>query len=712
MRKFSNIAKKSQTNETPSLDINTYNDELNSFLDQLQATLDNIKTNVDQSQIQGNDEQNTMKRNALSNIATFSGKINRLKDLINNTIQTHNQANELIASSYNFFKKKYAQLEVVDSSAVTLEKMQGELANIIIPSMRLLIPNLHGEIVRQMPTYIQEINQGIKAMNNFMEVSQKQVSQGIKSAQKTKKNKKAQNTQSSENDQAALNSNQVEDPVRSLADMIEEINTKISKKNSIGNVFQGDERAGIKGLDRLSGENNSIYGINIYDNAVHSAIENFGQELIDKEEFVDQLQSQYGTNDQVLKIQGELEETGEKQMQSSQKIKKMVLASTAHIKELAERDVENSSKTFSLEKTAQHQTVDELVLHGPGSKRISPFTGQLESDWHVIERNKGWGFRVGDLWNIDFETMWRRHIMDKYYRPYKDDKGNWTGGYLQKRFEIDRWQPEENKMQLLPGQKRRPIIQEQRSTESRLEASRDKKLQTQDDKKFEDIKLAKTAGFCVENYVGHKKKKLAAHPNEKPESRFTSSKSDEVPGNTFNMKCQGPHGEFIQAKKNTVDGSYQYSCPEGYSGPLDPSQAGEVTFEINQNTFNFYEYQRNKRKQENPEKMVSLKAASKDKKDKKKKDEGPLDAIKEDETYESNVDEESLVSDQSGIDYKDKTNLYMDMPDPDIKIEISKKHKAKKHKAKNHDHSCHRTANMTEHDVGDIAHTWSLLSGI
>ena len=62
--------------------------------------------------------------------------------------------------------------------------------------------------------------------------------------------------------------------------------------------------------------------------------------------------------------------------------------------------------------------------------------------------------------------------MDKYSRPYKDKDGNWVGGYIQKRFEVDKNIPEANNMQLKPGQKRKPILPEYGNTESRLQAAR------------------------------------------------------------------------------------------------------------------------------------------------------------------------------------------------------------------------------------------------
>ena len=132
----------------------------------------------------------------------------------------------------------------------------------------------------------------------------------------------------------------------------------------------------------------------------------------------------------------------------------------------------NKSKVFNLKKTAQHKTMNNVVLWGPSQSRIDPFLHQPVSDWNIVERNKGFGLVVDDIWNIDYETIWRENIMDKYSRPYKDKEGNWVGGYLNKRFEIDRNIPGLNNMQLKPGQLRRPILPEYGNTESRLQSAR------------------------------------------------------------------------------------------------------------------------------------------------------------------------------------------------------------------------------------------------
>ena len=132
-------------------------------------------------------------------------------------------------------------------------------------------------------------------------------------------------------------------------------------------------------------------------------------------------------------------------------------------------------KKFNLSKTAQHKTLENTIMWGPNqTRKVDPFLRQPVSDWHIIERNKGFGLVVDDVWNIDYETIWRENIMDKYSRPYKDKEGNWVGGYIQKRFEVDKNIPETTNMQLKPGELRKPILPEYGNTESRLQEARSK----------------------------------------------------------------------------------------------------------------------------------------------------------------------------------------------------------------------------------------------
>lgn len=142
------------------------------------------------------------------------------------------------------------------------------------------------------------------------------------------------------------------------------------------------------------------------------------------------------------------------------------------IRKIAKKIAKKPSKPFNLTKTAQHKTSDDVIMYGPGHTRIDPFYMQPVSDWSIIERNKGFGLTFGDVWDVDYEAIWRESIMDKYFRAYRDKDGNWVGGYINKRFEVDRNIPPTNNYQLKPDEIRRATPPEYGVTESRLQASR------------------------------------------------------------------------------------------------------------------------------------------------------------------------------------------------------------------------------------------------
>jgi len=129
--------------------------------------------------------------------------------------------------------------------------------------------------------------------------------------------------------------------------------------------------------------------------------------------------------------------------------------------------------SYNLKKQAQVAGFVDFVNFGPEDRRMFPYsnTGNIGSYYHTVERAKPHNFNFDD-YSVDFETFWRGNIMDKYSRPYRNEKGEYVGGYINKRFEVDRNVPEGNNYQLLPGQKRRPILPEYGLMEARMEASR------------------------------------------------------------------------------------------------------------------------------------------------------------------------------------------------------------------------------------------------
>jgi hypothetical protein len=134
-----------------------------------------------------------------------------------------------------------------------------------------------------------------------------------------------------------------------------------------------------------------------------------------------------------------------------------------------------ANSKYNLRKQAQSASIGNSILYGPEGFAIDPGTHQHMNQWHIVERNKGWGLMPNHLFSrigIDYETFWREHIMDRYYREYRDKDGKWGGGYLDRRFETDKNIPDENNMQLRPGQVRKPYVPEHGLTEARLESER------------------------------------------------------------------------------------------------------------------------------------------------------------------------------------------------------------------------------------------------
>ena len=144
---------------------------------------------------------------------------------------------------------------------------------------------------------------------------------------------------------------------------------------------------------------------------------------------------------------------------------------------LANQKVAQSpKKAFNMKsfKTAQHKGLENVMMFGPNQTRIDPFTGQLISNWHVMERNKGWGVKIPGAVDVDFEAIWRGNVMDKYSRPYRNSDGEYVGGYINKRFEVDRNVPETNNYQLKPGERNKPYVPAYRNMEARLQDLRSK----------------------------------------------------------------------------------------------------------------------------------------------------------------------------------------------------------------------------------------------
>lgn len=146
-----------------------------------------------------------------------------------------------------------------------------------------------------------------------------------------------------------------------------------------------------------------------------------------------------------------------------------------------------AEKSEGMTKTAADQFGQQYLLYGPTEKRICPklrgknlSVGDVVSEYtcrhHCID-----GIVIDDNKTICGEALWRANAMDKYSREYVDKGGKVTGGYLNKRFEINRLNiDDENRMKLKPGETRKPRPASQGNMESRLQDMRNKEGQKRD----------------------------------------------------------------------------------------------------------------------------------------------------------------------------------------------------------------------------------------
>ena len=103
------------------------------------------------------------------------------------------------------------------------------------------------------------------------------------------------------------------------------------------------------------------------------------------------------------------------------------------------------------------------------------------------------------------EAMWRRHIMDKFAREFKDKEGHWVGGYINDRFHVipkagtpanpDVPRDGGNQMELAHGERTRKPRPHQYSIERRLSEARGEEthdLMTSASEAGKIVKLAST----------------------------------------------------------------------------------------------------------------------------------------------------------------------------------------------------------------------------
>lgn len=136
------------------------------------------------------------------------------------------------------------------------------------------------------------------------------------------------------------------------------------------------------------------------------------------------------------------------------------------------------SNSQELQKTASKHFGNPYMLYGPTEKRICPKLsgrgGDAVVSEYICRHHCLDGIVIDDNKTVCGEALWRAHVMDKFSREYVDKDGKITGGYIEKRFDVEHNVPEENRMRLLPGETRKPRPPEWGSTESRMQAMRAK----------------------------------------------------------------------------------------------------------------------------------------------------------------------------------------------------------------------------------------------
>lgn len=150
---------------------------------------------------------------------------------------------------------------------------------------------------------------------------------------------------------------------------------------------------------------------------------------------------------------------------------------------LSDHILNNKTAGEGFVKTAADQFGQQYLLYGPTEKRVCPklrgknlSVGDIVSEYtcrhHCID-----GIVIDDNKTICGEALWRANGMDKYSREYVNADGDIVGGYINKRFQVDRNVPEENKMRLKPGETRKPRPASHGNIEGRLQDMRNKEGQ-------------------------------------------------------------------------------------------------------------------------------------------------------------------------------------------------------------------------------------------
>jgi len=166
------------------------------------------------------------------------------------------------------------------------------------------------------------------------------------------------------------------------------------------------------------------------------------------------------------------------------------------------------------------------VMSGPGDNRMCPkirnVVNTFTCRFHCID-----GLAIDDHQVLCGEAIWRQAVMDKFSSEYKDASGEWVGGYLNKRFQIER-NDGGHPYQLKPGQRHAPIHEDAWSTEKRLQELRKSESK--------DRKYAETPGDGPKDLYNFDQHDIAKGPKsptlfEKPKDPIAK-----IAGKCFNLK--------------------------------------------------------------------------------------------------------------------------------------------------------------------------------
>lgn len=208
------------------------------------------------------------------------------------------------------------------------------------------------------------------------------------------------------------------------------------------------------------------------------------------------------------------------------------------------------AEATGLIKTAANHFGSEYFLYGPTEKRICPKLrgrnsngGDVVSEYicrhHCLD-----GVVIDDNKTICGEALWRANVMDKFSREYVNAEGEIVGGYINKRFEINRNVPEENKMRLKPGETRKPRPAEIfGNLEARMQAMRNKegedrgyRPETDTSKPFNWVKDVDQNNVEVAQKERDRREEESGHKTVQYTNKDQQENNPKLPKKSFNLK--------------------------------------------------------------------------------------------------------------------------------------------------------------------------------